>query len=387
MEVGSEYRIEVDSYLIPRQLQTYRYEPTLYPGHVARGAVLRPILYSAMNSVFSKLWRSICVSLAIWLIGQEWLFAQGNPPELRPADTNGELSVGAYLQLQEQLQATRLALERNRQEAEAAAARNSDALAGRLQSLEQTLAAQRSRELEIAQNSNRAMLTLAGALAAVGMIALLAMAYFQWQTVSRLAEISAGLPMARAPGGRRPFAALSAGDSALLTPGPVEQTNLRLHAALEQLEKRIGDLEHTTHRSWNDEAPDELTAAATNARRLATTPREGNHAPDAARIKVLLGKGQSLMNLDQAGEALRSFEEALSIEPAHPEALMKKGSALEQLGKLDEALACYDQVLAADRSLTLAYIAKGGLFNRMQRFKEALECYEQALATREKRAR
>src|SRR5437868_8263543 len=49
-----------------------------------------------------------------------------------------------YLQLQEQLHATQLAVERNRKEAEDAAVQSAAALNNRLQSLEQTLASTRS---------------------------------------------------------------------------------------------------------------------------------------------------------------------------------------------------------------------------------------------------
>ena len=107
--------------------------------------------------------------------------------------------------------------------------------------------------------------------------------------------------------------------------------------------------------------------------------------PDAARITMLLGKGQSLLNLDQAEEALACFDQVLTLDPNHPEALVKKGAALERLRKLDEAIACYDQAIAADSSMTVAYLYKGGLFNRMERFGEALECYEKALHTQETR--
>ena len=106
-------------------------------------------------------------------------------------------------------------------------------------------------------------------------------------------------------------------------------------------------------------------------------------APEAARITMLLGKGQSLLNLDQAEEALACFDQVLTLDPNHPEALVKKGAALERLRKLDEAIACYDRAIAADSSMTVAYLYKGGLFNRMERFGEALECYEKALHTQE----
>jgi hypothetical protein len=101
----------------------------------------------------------------------------------------------AYLQLQEQLHATQLAVERNRKEADETAAQSAAALNNRLQSLEQSLAGTRARELDVVQSSNRSMLFVAGSFAAMGFIAMLLVAYFQWRTINRLAEISAALPV------------------------------------------------------------------------------------------------------------------------------------------------------------------------------------------------
>ena len=166
-------------------------------------------------------------------------------PRRRPTKPNTQDTLRAYLQLQEQLHATQLAIERNRKEADAAAAENAKAFAGRLQGIEQALTSQRAQELEAMQSSNKVMLIVAGLFAALGFLAMLFMAYFQWRTINRLAEISAALPVAHALGPGPPVAALGAGDAHVVTVGPAEQSNQRLLGALEQLEKRIHQLEHT----------------------------------------------------------------------------------------------------------------------------------------------
>jgi tetratricopeptide (TPR) repeat protein len=291
-------------------------------------------------------------------------------------ETNTQETLRSYLQLQEQLHATQLTIERNRKEADAAATENAKALTARLQGIEQALASQRAQELEAMQSSNKAMLIVAGLFAALGFLAMLFMAYFQWRTINRLAEISTALPLAHGFGSGPPVGALGAGDAHLVTVGPPEQSNQRLLGALEQLEKRIHQLEHTAHPLPNEDASPGQDAG---------TPPSPSNGDEAARITVLLGKGQSLLNLDQADQALACFDQVLALDANHPEALVKKGAALERLRKLDEAIACYDQAIASDNSLTVAYLYKGGLFNRMERFGEALECYEQALRTQENR--
>jgi tetratricopeptide (TPR) repeat protein len=256
-----------------------------------------------------------------------------------------------------------------------------------LQAIEQTLAVQQTQELEAMRSSNQVMLVVAGLFAVFGLLTLLFMAYFQWRTINRLAEISAALPLAHALGSGSPVGALNPGDTSEVTVGPAERSSRRLLGALEQLEKRIHQLEHTPNPSPHENASPAQAAAASatsaNGGPLPEATANATAAPDAARISMLLGKGQSHLNLDQAEEALACFDQVLTLDANHPEALVKKGAALEWLRKLDEAIVCYDRAIAADSSMTVAYLYKGGLFNRMERFGEALECYEKALRTQE----
>jgi tetratricopeptide (TPR) repeat protein len=303
-------------------------------------------------------------------------------PAPRTEETNIQETLRSYLQLQEQLHATQLAIERNRKEAEAAAADSAKVFSARLQGIEQAIASQRAQEFETMQHANRVMLIVAGLFAAVGFAAMVFMAYFQWRTINRLAEISAALPYAHNFSPAASLAALGASDARLLAAGPAEQSNQRLLGALDQLEKRISQLEQPAPAPAPNGAPPDQELAPT-----AVPPSNGDaaDAPEAARIAMLLGKGLSHLNLDQPAEALDCFDQVLELDPNHSEALVRRGAALERLRRLDEAIACYDRAIEADSSLTVAYLYKGGLFNRMERFGEALECYEQALRTQETR--
>lgn len=331
----------------------------------------------------AALLRCACLMLALGCFSAATRAADSGPAASvaeRTDDRNAQEMLRSYLQLQEQLHATELAIERNRQEAAAAAAETAKAFGTRLQGIEQALVLQRAQELEAMQSSNRAMLVVAGLFAALGLLAMLFMAYFQWRTINRLAEISAALPATHALGPGPSFAALGAGETHVVAVDPAEHSNQRLLGALERLEKRIHQLEHTPPPPLHDgSSPDQTANPAL------PLPNGATAAPENAQTAVLLGKGQSLLNLEQAEAALACFDQVLALDPNHSEALVKKGAALERLRKLDEAIACYDRAIAADSSLTLAYLYKGGLFNRMERFGEALECYEQALRTQESR--
>jgi hypothetical protein len=312
--------------------------------------------------------------------------ARAGQNELPPAppptseDTNALETLRSYLHLQEQIHSTQLAIEENRKELNQAAARNAEIVAARLQNLEQTLVTTRGRELEAMQSSQRLLLTVVGAIACLGFVAMVLMAWSHWRTMNRFAEIAVELPASRRLGPTNPRAALGHPETAVIAVGPAEETNSRLLGAIDRLEKRIFELEQTA------QAPLPAPTAPLNEGGEGGAAGLSEKESHLGQITVLLGKGQSLLNVDKTEEALACFDQVLALDQHHAEALVKKGTALERLRKNNEAIACYDQAIAADSSMTIAYLYKGGLFNRLERFTEAIECYEKALRTQEKGA-
>jgi len=298
-------------------------------------------------------------------------------------ETNSQEILRAYLQLQEQLHLTQLAIEQDRKEARETAAQTAEAMAGRLQAIEQALEAQRTQQFETMQSSNRVLLVLAGTFASVGFVAMLLMTFFQWRTVNRLAQLPAAWTRKE----------LMEGESPSVTVGPAEQSSLRLLNAVEQLEKRLLQIEHSTRTSLSQSASaggegQGAVLPSTNGGAQEPGPQGSpspGGSPDSDKVMLLLGKGQSMLNLDDVQAAISCFDEVLTIEPHNAEAWVRKGTALERLQQLDAAIECYDRAIQADQTLTIAYLHKGGLFNRLERFNEALECYEKALRTQEKR--
>src|SRR5262249_4502928 len=101
--------------------------------------------------------------------------ATAAPAHVEAAQT--EEILRSYLQLQEQLHATQLAIEQTQREAREAAAKSAEALDARLQILEHAVNSQRIQQLETMQSSNRVMVIVAGSFAAIGFVAMLVMAY------------------------------------------------------------------------------------------------------------------------------------------------------------------------------------------------------------------
>jgi tetratricopeptide (TPR) repeat protein len=292
-----------------------------------------------------------------------------------PADND---SLRAYLALQEQVRATQMALEKNRQETEAVAVRSAEAIAQQIKTLTQAMSEQRAREVEAMQSTNRLMFIVVGVFACLGFLAMLMTSWLQMRALNRLTEFSSALPL------RGGLPGVNLGGS-LISNAVAAQANSQLFGALDRIERRMNELEHGVEAPAK---PAEATAAPTPApgEPAAPGPASGTNGttPHPDQISLLLAKGQSLLSLDQAVDALQCFDAILSLNPNHAEALVKKGAALELLRRDEEALRCYDRAIAADDSLTIAYLQKGGLFNRLERYEEALVCYERALQTQDR---
>lgn len=314
--------------------------------------------------------------------------AATNPPP-RAIETLGDAdSLRAYLALQEQVRATQLALEKNRQETEALVARSAANVTEQIKTLTQTMSDQRTREIEAMQSTNRTLLFVVGGFVGLAFLALLLTSWLQMRALSRLADFSAQLPA------RAGIAGLLPGGS-LISNAAAAQANTQLFGALDRIERRMQELEHSSvpavtgppapHTGSEPSTPapaDHHTNG--NAAAVKTNGESPGGIKPLDEISLLLAKGQSLLSLEDAAEALKCFDAVLAIDPDHAEALVKKGAALELLRRDEDALQCYDNAIAADHSLTIAYLQKGGLFNRLERYEEALVCYERALQTQDR---
>ena len=291
----------------------------------------------------------------------------------------------ASIRLQERLHGTILAIEQARTEASAVAKTNAEAIAARLDMLEKSISRQRDDEMRAAQSSTRAMLIASGLFASVGVLALLVTTWFQLRGMNRLAEIASSSQTMRAIGPGPNPTLLGSGGPGQFGPDP---SSMRLMEALERMEKRIHELEHTAvaplpegdqGRSIRSGVPESIGINGHG-----NGSGNGQHPESEDKLATLLGKGKALLNLGQADKALACFNALLVEEPGNAEALFRRGSALERLKRPEEALASYDQALAADPFHTQAHLAKGGIYNQLERFNEALDCFEQAIKTQQR---
>jgi len=312
---------------------------------------------------------ALCVAVFFLVAGRSSARAQSSNAIAPPSPeqmTEAEQLKSQNIRLQAQLREAELAIERNRAEAQEAARAQAAAITEKLNTIQTEMAAERKRD--VLQKSNSTLLYVAATFGCVGLLAMLGTAIFQWRATNRLAEVAPLRAQLPAPSAHT---LLPAGSGDGLTGKAVELSNQRLMSVIDRLERRVFELEHTAGKPLPNAGMVTVDAETTT-----TSPGSDGAG---ARIAVILGRGQSLLDAEKPEEALACYDEILKLDANHPEALVKKGAALERLKKDDEALNCYDRAIAADSTLTIAYLYKGGVYNRLERYNEALECYEQAL--------
>src|SRR4051794_918414 len=113
------------------------------------------------------------------------------PPKGDDPNEAQQQTLRSYLQLQEQLHNTLLTIERTRREADAAAKANADAIAVRLETIEQSLSTQQNHEANLLQDSNRVTLISAGIFGGLGLLAMIFTAWFLVRAMNRLATVAA----------------------------------------------------------------------------------------------------------------------------------------------------------------------------------------------------
>ncbi len=298
-----------------------------------------------------------------------------------------------------ELRHTQQSIEKLRRDLELRVMQHSESITANLRLIELSLRGMHDRQMEAVKTSNQTIITVASVFAAVGLIGLIVILFILARALGRFSEIAVAM------GPRTPLiSAGQPGNGALLANGDVsaprngaaEESSARFQGAIDQLQKRILELEQSVQTTPAGPATGKergatfaalaksATTTTTNIEPLMpedTPETAGEGATPSSRASVLLGKGQALLNLDSVEPAMQCFNEALALDPNNAEALVKRGMAFEKMQDWERALECYDNAIAADAGLTVAYLYRGGVCNRLQRYREALESYEQALRT------
>jgi len=309
----------------------------------------------------------------------------------------------ALEQLREEVSASsKDVIERTARESDALSTKVNETLKERLELIERSLAQRQERELAALRDSNRTFLMVAGLFAGLGFLGIIIAAAILARAINRFSELAMSIPPGHALGRGSDAPALGAGDLHSIGPIQFEQASARFVEAMARLENRIKELEHSSHPTLDavgqarpEGAASIISTTPVTAEEQGTVHSKLPHSASTAshssgaeehrsEVSVLLGKGQSLVNLGQIDEAIECFSRAIALDPKNADAFVKRGLAMERIQKMEEAIESYDRAIALNDSFTLAYLYKGAVCNKLQRFREALECYEKALRTEQK---
>jgi tetratricopeptide (TPR) repeat protein len=294
------------------------------------------------------------------------------------------------------------AIEQLRRDFEHSLSSNSAVIAATLDKLVPALKDLKERQSEAADALHRTVLWVAGIFCTASLFGLVGITWILVRALGRFTEMATQATATRPQLLAAPVhaASLGPGETAAVPAAPsgAEQAGARFQSAIDQLQKRIHELEHSLHESMARGGGDKVQPLAPGGRASSAASDSSSggitvlpvasaadtatpESTGAAHAAVLIGKGQALLNLDATEDALACFNEVLEANPNNAEALVRRGLAFEKLQNWEQALDSYDRAIAADHSLTIAYLYKGGVCNRLQRHREALESYEQALQT------
>lgn len=318
--------------------------------------------------------RVIQATLLLMLVQGVLLFAEpsGPPTAASQIDHTNFVSVERSVAPTGLDAGTTLAIEKMREATEAAAKHHAALLETRLNLIEQQVASQREREFQAMQKSNRTLLIGIAALVTLGLLGTALMGILMFRSVHRLAEMVVQAPPAPRLGAA-PHPLIEGREHFIANPSPaVEQSSNRLLAAMGQLERRIGELEHSTAPKLG------LGNGRTSSKALPDSAAIID-ATTAERVRQLMEKGEAYLTMDQSAAAVQCFEEVVQLFPNHADGHLKRGTALERLERLDEALESLNHAVTLNPTLTTAHLCRGSVLNRLARHDEALQSYEEAL--------
>ena len=91
-----------------------------------------------------------------------------------------------------------------------------------------------------------------------------------------------------------------------------------------------------------------------------------------------LEKGNAFAMQSKYDEALKAYDQAISINPQYADAWYNKGIALGNLGKYDEALQAFDQTIRINPQYADAWYKKGAALKALGRTSESDAAFAKA---------
>jgi predicted O-linked N-acetylglucosamine transferase (SPINDLY family) len=113
---------------------------------------------------------------------------------------------------------------------------------------------------------------------------------------------------------------------------------------------------------------------------IALSDYERSLACDASNADTHYNRANALQARNRDADAVASYDVALGLRPAFPQAWQNRGVALSHLARYADAIASLDRAIALDASYVDAWINRGNAQRAQDRDDEALASYARAMA-------
>tara|TARA_B100000795_G_scaffold156523_1_gene117514 strand:- start:317 stop:2824 length:2508 start_codon:yes stop_codon:yes gene_type:complete len=89
--------------------------------------------------------------------------------------------------------------------------------------------------------------------------------------------------------------------------------------------------------------------------------------------------GGALQEIDQLDDSIKSYENAIALEPENAEAHNNLGNVFRELNQLDVAITCYEKAIAINPNYVEAHYSIGLTFHDLKQLKDTVKSYEKVL--------
>jgi serine/threonine protein kinase len=137
--------------------------------------------------------------------------------------------------------------------------------------------------------------------------------------------------------------------------------------------------------AWNTPIPGSVSNPSLQAVQLGTERGDSPGRQKAVAVSTSVGvrekcqEGDQLLKQQHYSQALRAYEEALSIEPRNFYAWNGKGTALYSQGNYKKAYEAYQRATEIEPENPVVWVSAGLALKRLQRYQQALVHFERAL--------
>lgn len=106
---------------------------------------------------------------------------------------------------------------------------------------------------------------------------------------------------------------------------------------------------------------------------------EKGNLTTASLVTALYNRGTAHQQIGELVHAMRDYDKALALNPAHLPSLYNRATALEQAGDYQQAIADYGEVIRQDPGGPFAYVNRGNSYQKLGQHELAIQDYDEVI--------